>query len=340
MDCRKAARELLEQGATVIPLLSQEELKQDHEAFKKAIYTELPEYKPRKWGERVTFDPSGKLGGSSSHHREVRRLRHKARLAHKAITQEMLQTKEGPWFVTCIPDAAMMRRSCDKVQGNWHRDNYAEDGYVFGGWLNLDGVEETKPQYFTFGAGSHKGHDGLFKKGNQPGFQKLTEGGIAALHLLKLCIYPGEMLVFLENVAHTISNNALGRKTPYMLRLFTACRVSKDPSPLPEEVAMVEALKTKANLAIKGGSPVPLVARHGRFRNSWKAKAAAVRWIRENLTDTLQQAVLDNLDGEAPCLILDQNKFPDYNSSELSLYKPLPLYNRNPRKRWASGVLK
>jgi hypothetical protein len=324
----------------VISQLSQEELKQDHAAFKKAMFTELPEYKPRKWGDRVTFDPSGKLGGSSSHHREVRRLRHKAWLAHKAIAQEMLRMKEGPWFVTCIPDAAMMRRSCDKVQGNWHRDNYAADGYVFGGWLNLDGAEETKPQIFTFGARSHKGPDGCFLKGSQPGFQKLTAGESEELCLVELDIRPGEMLVFLENVAHTVSNNAPKRNTPYMLRLFTACRISKNSSPLPEETAMVEAMKRKANLPIKGGSPVPLVARHGRFRNSEIVKLAAVIWIRENLADTLQQAMLDDLDGEAPCLDLDQSKFPDYDSSELSLYKPMPLYDTTPRKRWRSGALK
>lgn len=338
MDSRKAAQELLECGATVIPFLAEEELREEHAAVLKALTKELPEYQVRDSGKRITFDPTGKLGGSSSHHVTIRRLRQKAFQLHREIGRELFRSEEGPWYITCIPDAAMIRRSCDKVSGNWHRDCYA-GGFVFGGWINLDFPEETAPQLFVYGSGSHM-ESGRLIKGAAPGFKKLTNKEVEGLQITEAKVFPGEMLVFLENIAHTVSNNARRRKTAYMLRLFTASRISQEPVPLQVEEAIVDAMKKKKSLPIKGGRPVALIPRNGAYKNSAKTVEKARTWVVENIAQQLHPLLTENLDAEVPCLSLEAPLFPQYEEAELKIYKPSCLFHNVSRKRWRTGVLK
>lgn len=265
-----------------------------------------------------------------------------------------LETLEEPLVqVYCIPDAAMVRCSRDKLSadedtvgssgekitaGNWHRDFYNQ-GSIFGGWLNLDAPCEEKPQYFLFGEGSHLDATGKIQKRGGQGFFKLSKEEISALKQRVLSVHPGQMLMFWEHISHAVCNNAARRKTPYMLRLFTACGICNLGAEDQQSFdILINKLRHKLPLPIKGGKEVPLISRQGPFKNANMNRIEA--WKQRNLSESLRQLSVQDLDrgvGTVELQLSDPN-FPDYNSNELAMYKPHSLLSRS-RKRWRSGCL-
>ena len=360
------ARELLEAGATVVDVLSADELEIQSNRFMTAMSRDLPEYVHRQPGSRLTFDPSGKLGGSSSHHICVRELRAKSFAVQKTIIRCMLDLSSGkskdicmetlaePLVqVYCIPDAAMVRCSRDKISadedtvgcsgdkitaGNWHRDFYKQ-GSIFGGWLNLDASCEQKPQPFLFGEGSHMDTTGKIQKIDSQGFSKLSKEEISALKKRVLNVHPGQMLMFWEHISHAVCNNATRRRTPYMLRLFTACGICNlGAEDWQSFDTLIDKIRHKLPLPIKGGKEVPLISRQGPFKNAKMYRIEA--WKQRNLSEGLRQISIQDLDRGmgAMTLQLSDPNFPDYDLNELAMYKPQPLLSRS-RKRWRSGCL-
>lgn len=347
MDLNQAAHELLSTGAVVLNLIPPAELATVSKQFFSAMTRDLPEYQDRKPSDRISFNPAGKLGGSSSHHILVRSLRTRVLDLHKALLRRLVSLLDDSKIkeeilqnpaISCIPDAAMVRLSKDKIpleKDSWHEDHSSTD-WVFGGWLNLDPPEEIKPQLFVFGKGSHF-KDGTVQK-NCSGFKKLSGQEVAMLDQTKKTIMPGQVLVFFENLAHTVCNNVPRRSTTYMLRLFTACRLSHEGHSSSQEAFVQELMKQHRPLPIKGGKPVPLIPRLGCMRNSQDTLIRAYDFVRKNIAPSLQEVFLKNLDSELPVLDLDKAKFPPYNDEELALYALTPL--NVSRKRWRSGCLK
>lgn len=347
-DLKQAAQELVSTGAVVLDLIPSAELATVSKHFFSAMTSDLPEYQCRKPSDRITFNPAGKLGGSSSHHIIVRTLRARVLELHKALLKRLVlllddskikrEVLQNP-AISCIPDAAMVRLSKDKIgseRDSWHEDHSSTD-WVFGGWLNLDDPDEIRPQLFVFGKGSHL-KAGIVQKDRCAGFKKLSGQEVALLDQTTKTIMPGQLLVFFENVAHTVCNNAARRSTTYMMRLFTACRLSYQGHSSSHEASVQQLMRQRRPLPIKGGNPVPLIPRLGFMRNSRATMDRAYDFVRNNVASSLQGVFLKNLDAELPELDLDDSKFPPYTDAELSLYALTPL--NVSRKRWRSGCLK
>jgi hypothetical protein len=350
---QQKARELLEVGATTVDIFSADQLETESKRFLAAMCHDLPEYSHLQSGSRLTFDPSGKMGGSSSHHICVRELRAKAFSVQKTVIKIMRGicsrepenacseplSKIDPQ-IHCIPDAVMVRLSRDKIMaGNWHRDIYSKEA-VFGGWLNLDDPCEQKPQLFLFGEASHLATDRKSKNNESCGFVKLSDAEVSSLKQRVLQIYPGQLLIFWEHIAHAVCNNATKRTTAYMTRLFTACGISFPGDKKTDDYSVLDRIKNKKPLPIKGGKAVPLVSMNGPFKNSIGNVQRANAWIKANLSYSLQQLTVKDLEEgvAAMALQLTGPNFPDYTPTELQLYAPHPLLSTS-RKRWRSGCL-
>ena len=350
------ALELMQEGAVVIDLLGPEVLNEISSSFLQAMTTELVEYLPTRDQSRVTFDPSGKLGGSANHHAVVRKVRKIAFTKHcevlRAVIESgrrgMLKTRVDSRIlrdpvVACIPVAPVVRESKAKVQvPNWHRDfTEASRGngssgmtpgaadttadVIIGGWVNLDLPREPERQIFVFGKESHRDEASLdFAKprtSNKGCFQKLSDQEISQLRQQTLKIRPGQMLMFVERAAHAVSNNAPRRTTAYMLRLFTGCRLSYHGAPDDTERSICKRLELRQPLPIKGGYMVKFISRAGPWLNTQKILNKAVDWVQTRAAVPLRSIFLQDLDAPYPDIshIVD-DKFPLYTAEEISMY--------------------
>jgi hypothetical protein len=146
-------------------------------------------------------------------------------------------------YFSASPDRFMMRPGDLKPDTNawknlWHQDaapNTSDEDKVFGGWLNLN----TYTQYFRCLDGTHSRNSPLFdelgirnhhKDGGFDKFSKEDQKRLTAYwnktgKMKDVKIPPGHMLVFYENIIHTVLSNPHSGDKP-LLRLHCSWVIS------------------------------------------------------------------------------------------------------------------
>ena len=209
----------------------------------------------------------GRLGNASSVHAPfVRRLR---KWAHEAATRQLFNCEqcghEPPRYLTQLPDGVLVRPTThSNVSAQWHRDETpcARRGdEIFGGWLNLNLVP-AESQWFVCVPRSHDPRSA--EEGR--GFYRITdkrELERCKRKKLKVEVPAGHMLVFYQNIAHTVYGGSRTDAATPLYRLFTAWLLATRPEPLPflAKDKLDTILAEQALFPLKSGQMPPMYAK-------------------------------------------------------------------------------
>lgn len=256
---------------------------------------------------------------SSFHNQTVRAIRTRAHpVALQAVRDAgLLQSDEE--FFEQIPDRMMIRaKGLTASAESWHRDQTPsanDDDTVMGGWVNLD----DKPQYFSCVPGSHKGVSG---KGHG-GFATIpkTEHADLRARSAKVCIPPGHVLIFNEQLIHEVFSKRMAY-TSY--RLFLAWRVTDSWVPLVKDIT--DRLADQAPITLKSGQFPPMYAvlhwtnwrdRLALFSNRFNPLCTELRTVKktgdEHMVVHRQMKSLKEYGFK---------RYPSYTPEEMKMYKP------------------
>lgn len=255
-------QEFMRVGATALPLIPKEKLKDYQTAFMNTL-RHFPEYKRSSTDRDKT--PDGKAisyvaGGfaafgnpASFHNPFVRNLRIKAYKVVReflydyfsSLYREQLDYVDKKLKFEMLFDRMMYRRAGQKGPDEaWHRDvmktfQIMPEDEIYGGWINID----SKPQYFSFIPGSHltfisyELQDGFaeiekaltnYKDDNKK--QILTKDEIkdimkkVSTSKYMIEVPPGHIIIFPQYILHEVVSKP---KDYNMMRVFTGWRVTK-----------------------------------------------------------------------------------------------------------------
>jgi Domain of unknown function (DUF4326) len=253
----KYAKQLHEEGYTVVPIYSKEEVKEMRKKFIKMLDKEMPEYNhdpltkvvPSFKGEQFFVKGGfGALGNPSSfHHPLIRSMRTDAMEKAKKVFQNLREEDESITdeykLEQLVDRARMLRAKASITPESWHRDTtpakkmnkvrgkkvVLDDDLIFGGWIALDG-----PQKLSAIKNSHRSYEGRNKGGM--GFSKLTKEQQEEYTKIKekalkdkkdwfIEIPAGHMLIFQQELIHEVVKGTKRREPAY--RLFTGWRLTK-----------------------------------------------------------------------------------------------------------------
>ena len=239
------------------PCPSRDELEEQSAGFKKIIFTQLVELKPRGFGAPLTKGFNGKCHGSALHHTGVRSIQaqlHEVMLrmaAHfvdierrgeddkKLLSAEILERPA----VAATPDCLLARppqKSRQPRDETLHRDSVhdpsgrSKHDVIWGGWLNANSESD---QTFLALPRSHLDADGRslvsFEKKNGKGFHQLSKEDAAKCRpaCREFELKPGFFLVFLERMVHGLAKTpprlqASPEAKHCMVRAFLGLRLS------------------------------------------------------------------------------------------------------------------
>jgi hypothetical protein len=227
MNWEKYAKQLSEEGYVVIPVLNPRERREFHTKMLEDM-KKFPEYKNPEAKNTVFMNSGfGAFGNPSSFHNpSVRALR--LRIMHPAIElfQALNSLEKKPRYIEQLLDRLSLRRiGTSTTKESWHRDQASipyEDDEVFGGWINLDLVED---QYFSGVPKTHRDPKG------RSGFSLLSdeEKKSAEDRKRRIAIPPGHWFCFYQNMVHEV----VSKKMTYSsLRLYTGFRLTCFDMPL------------------------------------------------------------------------------------------------------------
>jgi hypothetical protein len=212
-----------------------------------AALRESPEY------EEIDDDTKFALGGigylpqaSMAHHPAIRKLAYDiSRCAfEQGIFGKILE--ENPKFKYAItPDRAVVRHAKQVVgKGLWHQDFTPKSNpgdWIGGGWIVLS----DEPQYFSCVPGSHvptheifqhlttefDGYVGFAKFGDEAD-QKYVSDYVKTNGIKPVTIQPGEAVLFMENIVHTVYKNKPLKSGKPLCRQHIAWYFTEDDTPL------------------------------------------------------------------------------------------------------------
>jgi len=265
-----SAYDLQTHGATVVPVVSDEELKKLQSRMWKCM-DDFPEYKRQGRDVQRVLGGFGALGNPSSFHmKQIRRLRYYVKKyvgfpLFRDYVNSLLGADGDDVRLELLFDRLCVRcESFGTVSAeNWHRDIYdaAKFGLpplprslpggkmdeIFGGWLNLSDVD----QYFVGILGSHHGDAAERAQEKAGGFATLTEQEIddqqvnerLAMqknarygHTLRtndkghIVVPPGHQLIFFQRLLHAVASGKQP-KAP-QLRMFVGFRLTTMKAPM------------------------------------------------------------------------------------------------------------
>lgn len=189
-------QQLLTYGVTVVPCLTQSELKYYHNALAKDI-SEFPEYLHHSPPQQQTVYVQGAFGAlgnpASFHNPTVRRLR-----LHVFTKVAPLVFQGEKRNLCLLLDRVSIRRQGTKPGAEqWHRDksklNDVNNDDVHGGWLNLDLYNE---QGFSCVLGTHT------QRSTDVGFVRESNEYDALKTYIR--VPPGHLIIFYQNIVHEV----------------------------------------------------------------------------------------------------------------------------------------
>lgn len=217
---KEYSKSLLENGYTVIPLLSENELWFYHH-FLKSELKNFPEYKNADSDTIFVYGGFGAFGNPASFHNYlVRSLRLRVMPLVVPLFKKLNEDEKKDRKLEQIIDRMAIRRIKTTVtEESWHRDQAPlpdPNDDVFGGWINLDLSGE---QYFSCVPKTHR------QTRDTAGFVRLTEEEIkqAQNNKIKLTIPPGHILIFYQDLIHEVMKRMMKYNS---YRLFTGFRLT------------------------------------------------------------------------------------------------------------------
>jgi hypothetical protein len=284
------------------------------------------------------------LGNPASFHNElVRKLRMKA---YKEVTNNLFKPLiEGQLYkkdrdnmkIEVLFDRMMYRMKSMKPSAeSWHRDvmpsSYIEeDDEVYGGWINLDSVD----QYVSCIPGSHLG---IRMKNLKEGFAKVHADDVHNVNAYKqrIRVPPGHCVIFPQYILHEVVANAAKYD---MFRLFTGWRKTLSDKYL--RPGIVKDMEEQAVMRIPGGMIPPMyAANHGSFflRKEFKPipnKQEKVNLISWSGNTMKPETIVEK--GDPSYKIVSRfmkslehygfPKYPPYTEEEKAIYKPRRIDN-------------
>jgi O-acetyl-ADP-ribose deacetylase (regulator of RNase III) len=268
--------ELERVGVTTIPVLLPSELHKVRAEFVKTLQ-QFPEYSRGSTPDLNSTDEPlvyvlggfAALGNPASFHNPlVRKLRMAAyksvskNLFKPLISDHLYKKDRKEMKIEVLFDRMMYRLESMKPSAeSWHRDVMPsafieDDDEVYGGWINLDSVD----QYFSCIPGSHLG---IHMKSLREGFATVDAEMISTVsnYKQKIRVPPGHCVIFPQYILHEVVANAAKYD---MFRLFTGWRKTTSSKSLRPEI--IKDMKEQAVMKIPGGMIPPMyAANHGSF---------------------------------------------------------------------------
>lgn len=268
----------------------------------------------------------GALGNPSSFHNPtVRRIREWSMVAALPTFRQLLKEKKTRMRLEQIPDRMMIRlKGQSPSKESWHRDiakNAVPTDMTFGGWLNLDPVN----QYFSCVPGSHTQKAKRTKKGFAP-IPKSEHKRLKA-DSRKIAIPPGCIIIFFEHIVHEVFSS---KAKDTIVRVFLGWRLTKDNAPLiPGTMANLD---NQAPMRLKSNQDPPMYAalHWTNWRNKLQAwsDASVVEVAKElkrvmSKTSNHYGAVHNICRRVMPSLVeMGLRKYSEYTQRERQLYSP------------------
>lgn len=220
---------------------------------------QFPEFVPGT--EKFVMGGFGALGNPSSfHNMSVRKYRQWAHVKLvDTLFKPLVNTYDVPddWYLDHMFGRMTIRVPGEKPsRESWHRDEASVlvaggDDKVFGGWINLDNVD----QFFSCVRGTHDPNTNKHR-----GFTKISKEAGRSIRERKLShrvrIRPGHMLIFYENMVHEVLPKSVKHK---LVRLHLAFRLTRSVQVRPPD--LFEKMKSQSAMMIKSGQMPPMYAK-------------------------------------------------------------------------------
>ena len=278
-------------GYIVLPIFS------ENEEYNLAFYEneflrtamQSPELQHKMEHNRFVLGGVGYVPFASLWYSEIVR-RITAEVYHKVLEQNPFDINENKYFCM-LPDRPLVRFPGQAVveKGKWHQDDAANsvDGtdLIYGGWVNLN---SDVTQYFKAIPGTHNPNHPIFntleqKNGGKRGYSdfKSKKDQTYLTNYWKnevknlIEIPPGHVLIFQENLIHTVFPNPPINKP--LLRLHTSFNISSSKIPLhdrPTQPKHQKKRKIKSlfedqeMIPVRSGQHTPLYSPFNLFPNN------------------------------------------------------------------------
>lgn len=324
--------QLRRDGYATLPLVSECDFARTQQLFEQALDSmpEFFEHDEELDGERDrrteqwVVGSFGRLGNPSSMHMPfVRRMR---KLAHALVKEKLFSEAQcgSGRYLAQLPDGVLVRPVGTNLIGKWHQDHTEcgrEGDEIFGGWLNLN-LDPDESQWFVCLPGSHNpdSHTG-------PGFlllrdKKQIERCKRKQH--KVEVKPGHLLVFYQNILHTMYNSPRAKAKKPLYRLFTAFLLARTPEPLSilSDEKLDPILDEQALFPLKSGQAPPMYSRlhanfHGHLIDNFSC-GRIVDVCRDEDTQRVHR-VMRSLKSYG------LKRYLPYQPSERAVFRPTPL---------------
>lgn len=331
----QAMEDLVRDGVVVIPCVPPEKLV----SVRKQLRSELirfPEFKPHSIGVRGgrwVMGGFSALGNPASFHNPtVRLLREWAMVAavrnlFKKYVRDHKTTKHR--LEQIIDRLAIRPIGASATAESWHRDiavGMAPGDDVFGGWINLDSVN----QEFSCVIGSHR--EARMTDGN--GFAPLNNAEADRYkrdpRRSKVQIPPGHMVVFFEQIVHEVVSKKAER---VMHRLFTGWRVTKSKEALGSTAALKGKLAAQAVMPLKSGQTPPMYS--GRHWTNWRDQIVHFsRGLKEVCRETKAPKSGLNKGKGYDVVHHEMRSLQEYGFPMYRRYQPNEIAMHTPQREW------
>lgn len=292
----------------------------------------FPEFVPGT--EKFVLGGFAALGNPSSFHNPtVRKYRQWAHgILVDSLFQELVNTFDCPedWYLDHMFGRMTIRVPGEKPSSeSWHRDEASEliaadDDKVFGGWINLDGVD----QFFSCVPSTHRPNTTKHR-----GFSKIKRAQRRLIKQNKMArkvrIPPGSILIFYENIVHEVVSK-VAQQT--LVRLHLAFRLTRSVEIRPADLSA--KMQSQSVMMIKSGQVPAMHAilhwvNHVEQLVEWSVASVDARCLVERTYKSGKRV------GETHTVCVEHMKslqeydfplYPEYTTIEKQLHSP--------RKKW------
>lgn len=276
---------------------------------------------------------------SSFHNPVVRKLRQWAMHAVVPVMRGVLRVEFShepralrAYKLEQVIDRLMIRpKKYSPTRESWHRDETptaSKDDIVFGGWINLN----DEPQYFSGIVGTHRRRVGTHSK--KSGFYAIPKSDHAKFQARKatqggpICIPPGHLFIFVENMVHEVLPSKRVPADQY--RLFTAWRLTQENTPLHGEDDLKSTLRNQGVARLKSDQRPPMFAglwqsNHWRRLSAWSQALFHPSLLRRHTigSGAHRGTQYMSIPRFLPSLAdLGLERYSPYSKDEANLYRP------------------
>ena len=260
-------------GFCVVEIFSQNEILEISNQFLD-ICLNSPEMKKNMVHDRFVMGGVGYCPFASVwYHPLIRSVTKKIydKVLEKKIFPEL---KKDDKYFSMLPDRPLVRFPSQKVdeKGKWHQDDSANaitGDDIYGGWLNLN---HNETQYFKCIPGTHRIDHTIFnnlsqKNGERRGYsdfkskndQKFLSNYWNSEIKELVTIPPGHILIFQENMIHTVFPNPNTQNC--ILRLHPSFMISDHKTILHDrknKIKLLDLFKNQENVPVRSGQKTPV----------------------------------------------------------------------------------